>query len=240
MTVIPALDIIDGRLVRLAMGDYLKKTEYSSTPLDMAKRFEDAGLKHIHLVDLDAAKSGELKNLKILEEIAKKTKLSIDFGGGVKTEQNLKSVLNAGAAEVSVGSVAVKNPSLVYSWIEKYENKLILSADSLNGFISISGWQQNTDLDVISFIKSYNEKGLKKVIATDISRDGMLSGPSLGLYTKLLNSLPDEFVIASGGISSYSDLIALKEIGIKSAIVGKAYYEGRISLEELKEAENAC
>ena len=232
MIVIPAIDIIDGNVVRLSKGDYDLKTQYSSNPVDMAKRFEDAGLSYLHLVDLDGAKGGKPENLNVLEAIVSKTNLSVDFGGGIKTHESLKAVLSSGAKAVDLGSI--------YSWIAEFKDSLILSADSLHGFISISGWQESTKLDVIDFIHSYALKGLDKVVATDISRDGMLSGPSFGLYEKILKRLPNEKLIASGGVASYGDIIKCKTLGLFGVIVGKAYYEGRVSLKEMKEAESAC
>lgn len=240
MIVIPAIDIIDGNVVRLSKGDYDLKTQYSSNPVDMAKRFEDAGLSYLHLVDLDGAKGGKPMNLNVLEAIVSKTNLSVDFGGGIKTHESLKAVLSSGAKAVDLGSIAVKDADSVYSWIAEFKDSLILSADSLHGFISISGWQESTKLDVIDFIHSYALKGLDKVVATDISRDGMLSGPSFGLYEKILKRLPNEKLIASGGVASYDDIIKCKTMGLFGVIVGKAYYEGRVSLKEMKEAESAC
>ena len=229
MIIIPAIDIIGGKVVRLSKGDFDSKKEYSSNPLDMAKRFEDAGLTHLHLVDLDGAKGGKPENLKVLETIASGTKLNVDFGGGVKSLESLVSVLNAGAKEVSLGSVAVKNREAVLEWVGKYKD----------GLISISGWMEDTKIEAIEFIKGYYEEGLKKVISTDISRDGMLTGPSFELYKTIDSAIPGIKTVASGGISSYEDLVALGKLGIWGAIVGKAYYEGRISLEKLKEAEDA-
>lgn len=240
MVVIPAIDLIDGKVVRLSKGDYSSKIEYSSNPLDMAKRFEDAGLSHLHLVDLDGAKAGEPKNLGILEAIATKTNLSVDFGGGIKSLDSLKAALSSGAKEVSVGSVAVKQKDDVVSWLDSYGENMILSADCRDGFVSISGWQEDTKLEILEFISSYFRAGLKKVISTDISKDGMLSGPAFDLYEKIIKELPEENVIASGGISSYSDIIECGRLGCYGVIVGKAYYEGRVTLKELREADDAC
>ena len=239
MIIIPAIDIIDAKVVRLSKGDYDSKKEYSSDPLEMAKRFEGAGLTHLHLVDLDGAKGGKPENLKVLERIASQTTLRVDFGGGVKSLDSLVSVLDAGAKEVSLGSVAVKDRDSVLSWIDKYRDFLILSADVRDGLISISGWKENTEIEAISFIKDYHEKGLGKVISTDISRDGMLTGPSFELYKNILDSVPGMKVVASGGNSSFEDLRKLNKLSVWGTIVGKAYYEGRITLTELKEAEDA-
>lgn len=240
MIVIPAIDIISSRVVRLEMGDYSSEKEYSSDPLEMAKRFEDTGLRHLHLVDLDGAKSGEPKNLKVLERIASKTELSVDFGGGIKTLGSLESALSAGAREVSVGSVAAKNKEQVFSWLDKYKDRMILSADCRNRMISVSGWKEETGIEVISFIREYFDRGLEKVISTDISRDGMLSGPAFDLYSDILKSIPDEKVIVSGGISSIEDVYKCASIGCHGVIVGKAYYEQKVTLKQLKEAEDAC
>lgn len=240
MIVIPAMDIIDGKVVRLSKGDYSSKVEYSANPYDMARMFEDAGLTHLHLVDLDGARGSIPCNLKVLEEVASKTELNIDFGGGIKSIESLKSAISAGAREVNVGSIAARDRDKVLSWIEEYKDYLILSADCRNGFISVSGWNEDTSLEVISFISDYNKAGLKKVISTDISKDGMLLGPSLELYSSIMTALPDESVIASGGVSSYEDLIKCRELNLYGVIVGKAYYEGKITLRELKEAESAC
>lgn len=240
MIVIPAIDIIGGRVVRLEKGDYLSKKEYSSDPLEMAKRFEGAGLSHLHLVDLDGAKGGKPENLKVLERISSGTSLYVDFGGGVKTLESLKDVLSAGAREVSLGSVSVKNPSAVKKWIKAYKDCLILSADVRDMKIAISGWKEDTALDAIPFIKEYHELGIKKVISTDISKDGMLSGPSFELYKEIMNAVKGIKTVASGGISSYEDIVACSRLGCWGTIVGKAYYEGRVSLSQLKEAEDAC
>ena len=240
MIVIPAIDIIESHVVRLEKGDYSSKKEYSSDPLEMAKRFEDAGLTHLHLVDLDGAKGGEPKNLKVLEKIASKTTLSVDFGGGVKSLESLESVLSAGAKEVSVGSIAAKDKHQVFSWLDKYQDRLILSADCRNRILAISGWKEDTSIQIIPFIKEYFDKGLQKVISTDISKDGMLSGPSFDLYSDIMKAIEGEKVIASGGISSIEDVYRCASIGCHGVIVGKAYYEQRITLKELKEAEDAC
>lgn len=240
MLVIPAIDIIDGKVVRLSKGDYSSKHEYSSNPLDMAKQFESAGLTHLHLVDLDGARNGEPRNLKVLESIAANTNLEIDFGGGIKRLDSLKSVLSAGAREVNIGSLAVKSPEMLISWLDEYKSNIILSADSKDGMISISGWEESTSLDVLDFIEWYYNKGIDKVVSTDISRDGMLTGPALGLYASILERIPNEKTIASGGISSYDDIVQCGKIGCYGTIVGKAYYEGRVTLKEMKEAESAC
>ena len=240
MIVIPAIDIIEGKGVRLSKGDYLSRKEYSSNPVERAKRFEGAGLTHLHLVDLDGAKGGRPENLDVLERIARETSLYVDFGGGVKSLDSLKSVLDSGAREVSLGSVAVKDRESVLEWIDLYKDQLILSADVRDGSISISGWKEDTRIEALGFIEYFHNEGINKVISTDISRDGMLSGPSFELYQQIKRRVPGMKVVASGGISCLDDLLRLGSEGVWGAIVGKAYYEGRISLSELKEAENAC
>ncbi len=240
MYIIPAIDLIDGKVVRLKGGDYSERTLYSSSPLEQAKRFESAGLKRLHLVDLDGAKGDGPMNLKVLEELASKTALIIDYGGGIKSREHLESALNAGAQEVSLGSIAVKRRDEVVSWLKEYKDRVILSADAKNEMIAISGWRENTDISLFDFIDSYMREGIAKVITTDISRDGMLTGPATELYKKLLLKEPGIKLIASGGVSCYEDLVELKSAGLYGAIVGKAYYEGRIALSSLREIDDAC
>ncbi len=239
MIVIPAIDIIDGSLVRLEKGDYGRSKIYSATPVDVAKAFEGAGLKRLHLVDLDGAKSDGIRNLRVLEEIKRETCLTVDFGGGIKRDEDIESAFSAGADFITCGSIAVKDREKTLSWLEKYRDKLILGADSMDGNVRISGWREGEGIDVIGFIKSYENLGFSSVIATDISKDGMLSGPSFILYAKIMEKcgMP---LIASGGVSSRKDLESLGRMGLYGAIVGKAYYEGRITLDEMKEAESAC
>lgn len=239
MIVVPAMDIIDGKCVRLEKGDYGRKKTYSSDPLSVAKDFESAGLKRLHLVDLDGAKAGSPKNLPVLEKIASHTSLEIDFGGGVKSLEVLESVLSAGAVYANIGSVAVKNEKEAERMAAKHPSSLILSADSKDGIIKVSGWLEDGGVEVISFINKWYLRGIKKAVCTDIATDGMLSGPSLGLYEKILKET-DVYLISSGGVSSIKDLQDLSELGVFSAIVGKAYYEGRITLEEMREVEIAC
>ncbi len=236
MIVIPAIDIIDGRPVRLSEGDYSRLTSYSLTALEAARKFEDGGLSRLHLVDLDAAR-GSGNNLAVLETIASKTSLSVDFGGGIRSEESVHSAFDAGASYVNVGSAAVKNPMDVCRWNELYPGRIILSSDARDGRIAVSGWMENTDLEIIPFIRKFLANGIKTAVVTDISKDGMLSGPSFALYERLSSELPELNLIASGGVSSLSDLVALRSAGIYGAIVGKAYYEGRISIKEMKEAE---
>ncbi len=238
MIIIPAIDIYEGNLVRLNQGDYNSVKQYGLSPLDIAKSFEGVGLTHLHLVDLEGAKSGEPKNLKILEEICNNTNLIVDFGGGIKTSASFESALSAGASRITCGSIAVKNKELVLKWLEQYgESKLILGADCKNNMIATSGWLEESELEIHSFVSAYLEKGFKRVVATDISKDGMLQGPSFDLYKSLIKSNETIELVASGGVSSIDDLIKLSQIDCYAAIVGKAFYEGRISLEELAKLE---
>lgn len=234
MKIIPAIDIIDGKCVRLSKGDYDTKKIYHENPLDIAKEYEAHGIQYLHLVDLDGAKAKTIKNLKTLEMLASQTTLIIDFGGGIKTRESLERAFNAGANQVTIGSIAVENPKLCEEWINEFgAEKLILGADCLNRKIKTLGWLTDSDLDVFDFIQSYENKGIKEVICTDISKDGMLAGPSFELYQEILNQ-SEIALIASGGISSLQDLQDLKEIGCSGAIMGKAIYEGKISLQELQ------
>ncbi|MEM9052986.1 MAG: 1-(5-phosphoribosyl)-5-[(5-phosphoribosylamino)methylideneamino]imidazole-4-carboxamide isomerase [Bacteroidota bacterium] len=234
MKIIPAIDLIDGKCVRLTKGDFSTKKEYASDPLDMAMRFEDHGIRFLHLVDLDGARSGEIVNYKTLERIASKTSLEIDFGGGIKSDESIKIAFESGAEKVTVGSIAVKDRGLVEQWINQYgQERLILGADVKDEKIAISGWTETMDEYVYDFVREYIEKGLKTVISTDVAKDGMLEGPSFELYKKLLGEVEGIELIASGGIRSIDDLEELKEMGLHGAIIGKAIYEGRIELNEL-------
>lgn len=234
MKIIPAIDIIEGKCVRLSKGDYDTKKIYHENPLDIAKEFESNGILYLHLVDLDGAKAKEIKNLKTLEILASQTNLIIDFGGGIKNRENLESAFNAGANQVTIGSVAVENPALCQEWILEFgSEKIILGADCLNQKIKTSGWIKDSNLNIFDFIKIYQNKGISKVICTDISKDGMLEGPSFQLYKEILREA-EISLFASGGISSMKDLTELKEIGCSGAIIGKALYEGKISLKELQ------
>lgn len=233
MRIIPAIDIIDGKCVRLTKGDYATKKIYNENPVEVAKEFAENGIKYLHLVDLDGAKSNQIVNYKILENIVKETELLVDFGGGLKSDNDLKIAFESGANQITGGSIAVKNENLFSSWIDTYgDDKIILGADCINEKIAISGWLENSELNVFDFIKKYQSKGIKSVICTDISKDGMLEGPSFELYKKLLSGNGIN-LIASGGVTSVDDLIKLKEIGCEGAIVGKAIYEGNITLKEL-------
>lgn len=239
MEIIPAIDIIDGKCVRLTQGDYAQKKVYNENPLEVAKEFEDSGLTRLHLVDLDGAKAGSVKNWKVLEAIAGKTSMIIDFGGGIKTEQDVDIVLNSGAALATVGSIAVKNEALLLEWMRNYgAEKFLLGADVKDEKIAISGWLENTDLDVVEFIRKYQNSGITQVFCTDVSKDGLLQGPATDLYKKILEAIPGLPLIASGGVSSIDDLDQLQAAGCSGAIVGKAIYEGRISLNELKKYRN--
>ncbi len=234
MKIIPAIDLIDGKCVRLTKGDYSTKKEYSSDPLDMAMRFADAGLSYLHLVDLDGARTGAVVNHKTLEKIASKTPLEIDFGGGIKSDESIRIAFESGAKKVTVGSVAVKNRELVTEWLSIYgSQKLILGADVKGEKIAISGWMETGDEYIFDFVREYLEKGFKTVISTDVAKDGMLEGPSFELYKKLLGEIENLNLIASGGVRDMEDLEKLREMGMYGAIIGKAIYEGRIDLKDL-------
>ena len=232
---IPAIDIIEGKCVRLTQGDYAQKTVYNENPLEVAKAFEQAGITRLHVVDLDGAKAGRIINYKVLESIASKTELVVDFGGGLKSDDDLRIAFDSGADMITGGSIAVKKPDVFQKWLQTYGNeRIILGADVKNEKIAVGGWIETTDIVLVDFLKSYREAGIKKVICTDISKDGMLEGPSLELYKKLIRTLPDIYLIASGGVSSLRDLELLDEAGIQAVIFGKAIYEGKISLKELE------
>lgn len=236
MRIIPAIDIIEGKCVRLSKGDYNTKKIYNEDPLEVAQQFEDAGLQYLHLVDLDGAKTKHIVNWKVLEKLATKTSLKIDFGGGIKSDEDLRIAFESGAKQITGGSIAVKEPVKFTSWITAYgAEKIILGADAMDGKIAVSGWQEESELEVESFIQDYVSKGIEYVISTDISKDGMLEGPSFDLYQSILKKFPDLKLITSGGVSSIDDLIKLKEQGLEGAIVGKAIYENRVSLKELSE-----
>lgn len=235
MRVIPAIDIIDGKCVRLIQGDYAQKTIYNENPLDVARSFEDAGLTHLHLVDLDGAKAGKVVSWQVIEKVAGKTSLKVDFGGGIKTTDEVRRLLDIGVSQVNLGSIAVKAPEKITEWIQQFgADKIILSADVKNEMISIDGWQQNSTINIVAFLRDYIQRGIEHVTCTDIGTDGMLTGPNIELYKKILLSFPQLHLIASGGVSSLNDLHELKQIGADGAIVGKAIYEGRIALKDLK------
>jgi len=233
--IIPAIDLIDAKCVRLSQGDYNQKTVYNENPLEVAKMFEDAGITRLHLVDLDGAKAKHIVNHKVLETIAGKTNLVIDFGGGLKSDEDLEIAFNSGAAMVTGGSIAVKEKDTFLKWLEKYgSDKIILGADAKDGKIAVSGWLETTELPVIDFIAEFHKQGISKVISTDISRDGMLSGPSFELYADILKTLPEVEIIASGGIATMDDILKLDEMGVPGVITGKAIYENRITLKEIE------
>ncbi len=234
MRIIPAIDIIDGKCVRLTKGDYSTQIIYNEDPLEVAKEFEANGIQYLHMVDLDGAKSSRIINQKVLERVAKNTKMKIDFGGGIKSDDDIRIAFESGASQITGGSIAVKNRELFLEWIKRYgSGKIILGADCLNRKIATQGWLENSETDVIDFISDYQEKGIEYVICTDISKDGMLEGASNDLYKEILEKTRVK-LIASGGVSSLDDLIKLKELGCEGAIVGKAIYEGRIKLTELR------
>ena len=234
MQIIPAIDIIEGKCVRLTEGDYAQKKIYNEDPLEVAKAFEGIGLMRLHLVDLDGAKAGEVVNWKVLERLANQTQLKIDFGGGIKTEATLKTVLDTGATYATIGSLAVKSPEIFQEWIARFGAKVfMLGADVFEEKIAIGGWLEKTNITVFDFMKSYMQKGVKQIFCTDIKKDGKLEGPSIELYQKILEQFPDLQLIASGGVSSLDDLIQLEEIGCSAAIVGKAIYENKITISEL-------
>ena len=231
---VPAIDIIGGKCVRLTQGDYSRKTEYGAEPADIARQFEECGIKRLHMVDLDGARSNHIVNYRVLEKVAAKTSLTIDFGGGLKSDDDIRIAFECGAAMVTGGSIAVKERDKFLSWIGRYgSDKIILGADVKNGNIAVSGWEETSDMELIDFIAGYMESGIRKTIATDISRDGMLEGPSVGMYKEMLQKLPGLYVIASGGVSSMADIEKLAEAGVPSVIFGKAIYEGRITVKEL-------
>ena len=235
MRIIPAIDIIGGKCVRLTKGDYSTQKIYSENPLDMAKIFEDAGIQYLHVVDLDGAKAKQIVNYKILEVLASQTNLNVDFGGGIKSENDIKTAFECGAKQIAVGSIAAQNQDLMLEWLMKYgAEKIILGADCKNRRIATNGWLENSNLDVIFFIKDYDNKGAKYSIVTDIDKDGMLSGPAFELYEEILTDTTIS-LIASGGITTIKDVQKLKNIGCEGAIIGKAIYEGTINLKELSE-----
>ena len=234
MRIIPAIDIIDGKCVRLSQGDYDTKKIYNENPLEVAKEFEDYGIEYLHLVDLDGAKSKQIINYKTLELIASKTNLKVDFGGGIKADQDIRIAFECGANQITGGSIAVQNPTLFQEWISQYgSDKIILGADAKDRKIATHGWLETSEVDVIDFIKEYKTKGIDYVICTDIAKDGMLEGTSNELYAEIL-ATSEVKLIASGGVSSIDDLIKIKELGCEGAILGKAIYEGRIQLKDLK------
>ena len=236
MQIIPAIDIIEGKCVRLTEGDYAQKTIYNENPLEVAKAFEAVGIQRLHLVDLDGAKAGAVKNWKVLESIAVNTKLVIDFGGGIKTDNDVAHVFERGASLATIGSIAVANPTLFLSWVNKYgAEKFFLGADVKDNLIAVNGWMQTSTITIESFLTDYLAHGITNIFCTDVSKDGRLEGPSIKLYQSLIQLFPNLKLVASGGVSSLQDLEALDAIGCAGAIVGKAIYENRISLASLQQ-----
>ncbi|MEJ7622925.1 MAG: 1-(5-phosphoribosyl)-5-[(5-phosphoribosylamino)methylideneamino]imidazole-4-carboxamide isomerase [Pyrinomonadaceae bacterium] len=232
--IIPAIDLMDGKCVRLTQGDFERKRIYSDDPFSTAKEFEAAGLKRLHIVDLDGARLGTPVNVGVLSKIAGETNLVIDFGGGISTRENLKSVFSAGAAMVNVGSVAVKDPDLFFGWLDEFgSSRILLGADTNAGKIAINGWLTKTDVELMAFVRTFAERGGEKAFVTDISKDGVLKGPAIELYKEIRTSFPELKIIASGGVSSLTDIDELRKIGCSGVIIGKAIYEGRITLDEL-------
>lgn len=235
MRIIPAIDIIEGKCVRLSKGDYNSKKIYNENPLEVAKQFESHGIQYLHLVDLDGAKSNQIINYKVLESIASKTSLKIDFGGGLKSHKDVEIAFNSGADQITGGSIAVKNPEVFKTWVQQYgSNTIILGADAKNEKIAVSGWQEESDEYLIPFIQKYQNEGVNYVICTDISKDGMLEGPSFTLYKQILSETENLKLIASGGVATFDDIPKLAEIGCEGTIIGKAIYENRISLKQLE------
>ena len=234
MHIIPAIDLIEGKAVRLTQGDYRQKKEYNARPLEVAKQFEDSGLTRLHLVDLDGAREKRVINWKVLELITSKTSLQVDFGGGVQSDEDLRTVFECGAKQVTGGSIAVKQPDLLERWLSRYgADKIILGADAKNEKITVSGWEEGTDVWVYDFVEKWVDKGVQSVISTDVAKDGLLQGPSFDLYRNLLDRFPDLNIIASGGVSNMDDIEILADMELFGVIVGKAIYEGRVTLKEL-------
>ena len=234
--IIPAIDIIDGKCVRLSEGDFERKKVYDQNPLNVARRFEDAGVTHLHLVDLDGARQKKIINWSVLESIASNTKLQIDFGGGVQSEKDLRTAFECGAHQITVGSIAVNEESVVLKWLEDHgSEKIILGADSKDGKIAVSGWTEVTDLDLHRFLSKYVDRGIRYSICTDVSKDGMLQGTNLNMYRPIKQKFPQLFLIASGGVTKIDEIVTLDQIGVNGVIIGKALYEGHIELSQLKD-----
>lgn len=235
MELIPAIDIIDGQCVRLTKGDYAQKTVYRNHPWEVAKEFETYGFKRLHVVDLDGAKAKHIVNSEVLQKITTETSLTVDFGGGIKTDEDIEKAFASGAQMVTVGSIAVTNPELFLSWIKKYgTDRMILGADVRNGKISINGWKEDSSEDLLPFLRKYVDAGVTNVLCTEISKDGTLQGPAIDLYKRIMQEYPNLHLIASGGVSSIDDIKALEAAGIPAVVFGKAIYEGRINLKELE------
>ena len=237
---IPAIDIINGQCVRLTKGDYDQKTVYHDSPADVAREFEEIGFQRLHIVDLDGAKSKHIVNCSVLRRITTETHLVVDFGGGIKTDEDIEKAFDNGAAMVTIGSIAVTQPELFMGWMEKYgSERLILGADVRNGKISINGWKEDSTEDLLPFLRKYIDAGVKNVLCTEISKDGTLQGPAIELYQRVMETYPDIHLIASGGVSCIDDIKALDKAGIPAVVFGKAIYEGKINLKELWDWQNA-
>ncbi len=233
--IIPAIDLIDGKCVRLSQGDFSQKKIYRENPLEVAKEFENAGLKRLHIVDLDGAKRGKIANLKVLETIAAQTNLTIDFGGGIKTDEDIKMVFEAGAQMASIGSVAVKDKNRFFAWLAKHgSDRVLLGADVRGAKLAVNGWQTATEIEILPFLKEYFAKGVRQVFVTDIAKDGLLKGSANELYARILHEIPELKLIASGGVARIEDIASLEKIGCAGVIIGKAFYEGKIKLEDLQ------
>jgi len=236
ITIIPAIDLIDGKCVRLSKGDYDTKKIYNNDPLDMAKQFEDAGIQRLHMVDLDGAREKRIINYRILEKVAAKTALDIDFGGGIQSDEDMHIAFSSGAKQVTAGSAAVNNREMTLNWLHHYgQERIILGADAKNGKVAVSGWQENSQYDLIPFLKEYKRAGFKYCISTNVDKDGMLEGPDFDIYARIKDELPGMYLIASGGIGEMRHIEKLNEMGIDGVIIGKAIYENRIKLEDLKD-----
>lgn len=236
---IPAIDIIDGRCVRLTKGDYEQKTVYGDSPVDIAKKMESIGFKRLHVVDLDGAKSRHIVNTAALQSITAATSLTVDFGGGIKTDHDIETAFRNGASMVTIGSIAATNPELLDTWIERYgADRIILGADVRDGHISINGWKEDSELELLHFLDRYVKRGIRNVLCTDISRDGTLTGPALPLYKDIMKAFPELYLIASGGVSCMEDIEKLDEAGIPAVVFGKAIYEGRIDMKKLWDWQN--
>jgi len=235
MYLIPAIDLIDGKCVRLTKGDYNQKKEYNSNPLEVAKAFEGAGIKRLHLVDLDGAKAKKLVNYPVLEKICTETKLTVDFGGGIQSDEDIKIAFESGAKQITGGSIAIKNETLFSEWIGKYgAERIILGSDAIDRKIAVSGWQEKTETPLFDFIAHYISKGIQYTISTDVSKDGMLQGPAVDMYKDMQEAFKDLNIIASGGVSNMDDIYQLQELNLYGVIIGKAFYEGRIGLDEFE------
>lgn len=239
MQIIPAIDIIDGKCVRLTQGDYQQKKIYNENPVEVAKQFEDVGIQRLHLVDLDGAKASRIINYKVLERIATQTNLVIDFGGGLKSDEDVYIAFESGANQITGGTVAVKKRATFLNWLKKYgSEKIILGADVKDKMVAVSGWQETSDLELFAFLKNYIAEGIQYAICTDISKDGLLQGSSTDLYQAILGTFPDLKLIASGGVTTIDEVYRLKEMGCYGAIIGKAIYENKISLQDLEQVNN--